>query len=103
MAVGVTDGRSENHRKIYAAVKRVPAGRVATYGQIAEVEHVGLIDAHVVVGVEHSARFVCGANRSQLGCPPFGLDGLHYGIHDRTPIMRHASSRIGCASGSLRC
>ena len=29
--------RSEGYRKIYAAVRRVPPGRVATYGQIAEL------------------------------------------------------------------
>ena len=28
---------SESYRKIYAVVRRIPRGRVATYGQVAEL------------------------------------------------------------------
>ena len=33
--------RSETYRRIYAMVRRIPKGRVATYGQIAELVGVG--------------------------------------------------------------
>jgi len=42
-----TPPRSDRYRRIYAAVSRVPKGRVATYGQIA-----------AVAGLPRQARFV---------------------------------------------
>ena len=33
--MGVTASPSSTYRRIYAVVKRIPRGRVATYGQIA--------------------------------------------------------------------
>ena len=35
------DATSASYRRIYAAVRRIPAGRVATYGQIARVAGLG--------------------------------------------------------------
>jgi methylated-DNA-protein-cysteine methyltransferase related protein len=33
--------RSDLHARIYAAIRRIPRGRVATYGQIAELARIG--------------------------------------------------------------
>lgn len=37
MSAGARAGAGETYRRIYAAVRRIPRGRVATYGQIAEL------------------------------------------------------------------
>ena len=34
-------GRSDPYQRIYAAVRRIPRGRIATYGQIAELAGLG--------------------------------------------------------------
>ncbi len=34
-------GRSDSYRRIYGVVKRIPRGRVATYGQVAELAGLG--------------------------------------------------------------
>lgn len=46
---------SDSHRRIYAIVRRIPAGRVATYGQIAEL-----------AGLTRQARLV---GYALHGCP----------------------------------
>ena len=50
-----------NYSKIYAAIRRIPFGKVATYGQIAEV-----------AGLPRQARLQCGFLRLRR----LGLDGF---------------------------
>jgi methylated-DNA-protein-cysteine methyltransferase related protein len=34
-------GRSDSYRRIYAVVRRIPRGRIATYGQVADLAGLG--------------------------------------------------------------
>lgn len=41
MKLGVVANRDNNYSRIYAVVRRIPRGRVATYGQIAQLAGLG--------------------------------------------------------------
>ena len=63
---GASDPRA-TYARIYAAVSRVPPGRVATYGQIASaaaIDHFGLFGA---VRSEISTARVCGVILMAVG------------------------------------
>ena len=92
---------SDGHRRIYAIVRRVPRGRVATYGQVAELAGLGgharqvgyalhALDAESAVPWH---RVINAAGRVSPRAEPGG-DSIQRQLLEREGVAFDASGRI---------
>ena len=101
--------RSDLHARIHAAVRRIPRGRVATYGQIARVAQIGAQPR--LVGYALAAlpdgttvpwhRVVNAQGRVSPRATP-GWDGLQRALLERETVRFDARGRIDLAATSWR-
>jgi methylated-DNA-protein-cysteine methyltransferase related protein len=101
--------RSDLHARIYAAVRRIPRGRVATYGQIARVARIGAQPR--LVGYALAAlpdgttvpwhRVVNAEGRVSLRATP-GFDRVQRALLEREGVRFDARDRIDLAQSAWR-
>lgn len=101
---GTTPDVSRGHRRIYEVVRRIPAGRVATYGQVAELA--GLPRQPRRVGYALSAlpdgpgvpwhRVVNAAGRISARSQP-EFEGIQRMLLEREGVVFDASERVSLA------
>jgi methylated-DNA-protein-cysteine methyltransferase-like protein len=99
-------GRHESYERIYAVVRRIPRGRVATYGQVAELAGLGGHARQVGYALHRAPdagglpwhRVINAAGRVSRRAEPgsdylqrdlLEREGLHFGEGDRIDLERY--------------